>query len=587
MPVTVITVFGLLAKDLEESLAKTRRASVFGRMPGKTEATQRQSTRRAPREFGQSLPVYNEIRQFAKHNEMKAVLLALWLDTLMAESSLGLTWIVARDKSRVRGPIQWVHISDLPDPTPWLAGGELLLTTGLGVRGEEALQEDFIRRVAEYGCVGVGYSLGEDGLVPPALISAAENIDLPLFTIPHQVPLIAITKAVSLGILEEQHGVLNQAVKMHRGVLRVILQNGGLDGLLQVAANFTPGYDYRLYDCFGSLLSNSSGLEGPETHIPFAEVTELMGESERCRARIRDVHIEASAVRLAGDVQALLVAAGARPMRETELLYFEQALTGITLELARRLSFREQRRVRVKELLEDLWSQSVPAATISRRMQRLGIDPDAKVQVLCIRFAADLPEPLLASFLEDIVGAVPGLVGLHDGRFYCLLQDPQEAVAHEIVSGAKARGWLLQVGQSTTRVGSTDMLVMLQEARLVAGTADQGYLSVQNVSDFGMAGLVATLYESPGASTFIERTLGQLIEHDERESAFLVDTLRKYLQNGSRPGPAARELYIHRHTLTYRLERIHQITGRDPRSGEDLLAFGLALKLLEQREDKD
>ena len=28
-------------------------------------------------------------------------------------------------------PVRWVHISELPDPTPWLSGGELLLTTGL------------------------------------------------------------------------------------------------------------------------------------------------------------------------------------------------------------------------------------------------------------------------------------------------------------------------------------------------------------------------------------------------------------------------------------------------------------------------
>ena len=33
-------------------------------------------------------------------------------------------------------PVRWVHISELPDPTPWLAGGELLLTTGLQLTDE-------------------------------------------------------------------------------------------------------------------------------------------------------------------------------------------------------------------------------------------------------------------------------------------------------------------------------------------------------------------------------------------------------------------------------------------------------------------
>ena len=36
-------------------------------------------------------------------------------------------------------PVRWVHISELADPTPWLSGGELLLTTGLqlGDDGEQ------------------------------------------------------------------------------------------------------------------------------------------------------------------------------------------------------------------------------------------------------------------------------------------------------------------------------------------------------------------------------------------------------------------------------------------------------------------
>src|SRR5918996_978662 len=29
--------------------------------------------------------------------------------------------------------IRWVHVSELEDPTPWLKGGELLLTTGMGL----------------------------------------------------------------------------------------------------------------------------------------------------------------------------------------------------------------------------------------------------------------------------------------------------------------------------------------------------------------------------------------------------------------------------------------------------------------------
>src|SRR5256885_16682624 len=43
-------------------------------------------------------------------------------------SDCGLELIAGDDDER---PIRWVHISELEDPTPWLSGGELLLTTGI------------------------------------------------------------------------------------------------------------------------------------------------------------------------------------------------------------------------------------------------------------------------------------------------------------------------------------------------------------------------------------------------------------------------------------------------------------------------
>ena len=44
-------------------------------------------------------------------------------------------------------PVRWVHISELADPTPWLSGGELLLTTGMNLAEPEA-QRAFVERLA-------------------------------------------------------------------------------------------------------------------------------------------------------------------------------------------------------------------------------------------------------------------------------------------------------------------------------------------------------------------------------------------------------------------------------------------------------
>ena len=63
---------------------------------------------------------------------------------------------------RAERPIRWVHISELEDPTPWLSGGELLLTTGS--TSTTAAQAAPLRRAARRakGGAGLGFGTGFD-----------------------------------------------------------------------------------------------------------------------------------------------------------------------------------------------------------------------------------------------------------------------------------------------------------------------------------------------------------------------------------------------------------------------------------------
>ena len=79
----------------------------------------------------------------------------LTLRTLLEEIDLGL---VTGEES-ADAPVRWVHITELPDPTPWLSGGELILTTGLQL-GTAELQREFVRRLADHQLAGLGFGVG-------------------------------------------------------------------------------------------------------------------------------------------------------------------------------------------------------------------------------------------------------------------------------------------------------------------------------------------------------------------------------------------------------------------------------------------
>src|SRR3954469_18723224 len=86
--------------------------------------------------------------------------------------------------------VRWVHISELEDPTPWLSGGELLLTTGLQLGGG-ADQHAYVEPLADHQLAGIGLGTGfSHDTVPEALAATADERGLPLFEVPYEMPFI-------------------------------------------------------------------------------------------------------------------------------------------------------------------------------------------------------------------------------------------------------------------------------------------------------------------------------------------------------------------------------------------------------------
>src|ERR1700691_551338 len=94
--------------------------------------------------------------------------------------------------------VTWVHTSDLPEPWKWHGTGELLLTNTVGLPAEEAEQLQFVERLSECGASGLGIGLGLSG--PSLLVGAlrrADELALPLLTVPLSTPFTAIVRAVA------------------------------------------------------------------------------------------------------------------------------------------------------------------------------------------------------------------------------------------------------------------------------------------------------------------------------------------------------------------------------------------------------
>jgi sugar diacid utilization regulator len=89
------------------------------------------------------------------------------------------------------------------------------------------------------------------------------------------------------------------------------------------------------------------------------------------------------------------------------------------------------------------------------------------------------------------------------------------------------------------------------------------------------------LHSSPHAQRILDTALQPLFEYDRRHHSELLETLRAYLAADANLTKTARLLTVHPNTVVYRLRRIRELTGRDPRAVDELMVLFLALKQME------
>lgn len=128
--------------------------------------------------------------------------MAVTVADLLNQESLSLRCVAGH--KALANVVRWVHVSEVDDPTPWLMGGEMLITTNLYDREASTLLSYF-DALKKSGVAAVGYGTGWPGkYVPSAWRAAAAAANLPLLEVPFETPYIALSEFVAARLAEER-----------------------------------------------------------------------------------------------------------------------------------------------------------------------------------------------------------------------------------------------------------------------------------------------------------------------------------------------------------------------------------------------
>jgi purine catabolism regulator len=516
---------------------------------------------------------------------------------------------VAAGEANLDAPVRWVHISELPDPTPWLSGGELLLTTGMAL-GTAKKQRDFVVALADHGLAGIGFGTGfAHAEVPAAMVEAAESRGLPLLEIPYELPFIAVTEQAFTRLVNEQYALLQRSIAAQERLQRIVLSERGLASIVAALASLVGG-TALVFDGRGELQAQHTfGRE-----LGDAALREL-GDELRERARHGDTReFSPSGAGLAPRALALPVAApdaapGGPPqawlvaakdgggLAEIDRLILHQAVTVIALELLRRRVADSTERRLAGDVLSAAIDGELEGAELSRRLEPFGLGG----RVTTLVFApgergADVCEAVLAETLRS--ESVSALVAQH-GRYVCALmpgfpddelfelgERVRRRVAQETGEVAAGAGRVVAAARARESWHEARFAVEAREMSAPGGgdsarngTAEGAEApTLATYRDLGSFQLLLSLQDSDALALFCDSLLGPIESGEGHYGGELMRSLEAFIECNGQWEAAARRLYCHRHTLRYRIRKVEELTGRDLGSARDRIEFWLALR---------
>ncbi|MGN6587276.1 MAG: PucR family transcriptional regulator [Solirubrobacterales bacterium] len=143
-------------------------------------------------------------------------------------------------------------------------------------------------------------------------------------------------------------------------------------------------------------------------------------------------------------------------------------------------------------------------------------------------------------------------------------------------------GFHLTVGRSRRCADPVDLYRAGSEARLAVNVGEAEGRSLLAFEDTGAYRLLLpAMSEDPAElERFYAETIQPLVEYDEQYETELVATVEAYLDNDGNVAATAKQLFTHRHTIRYRLERVRELCGHDVSSTEGREKLGLGLKAM-------
>lgn len=508
------------------------------------------------------------------------------------------------------------YMIDRPDARyEWGRAGALLLTTGFGLKDNQPCQEAFIPKLVELGFAAVvistEYYLPE---IPRLICEAANKWSFPIIYTSWDVVLIDMLEAISDQVVNRDYTLLQKATRIHKRLTNLILQGGTLSDVAETLAKVGKR-SITIEGVGGRILAEARcgrvdeelphrvqlGYTSPKMSKRLLEI----GVYQQLQTKMIPVRVEPmpdlgmSQARLVAPIMIehqihgyIWLISGKCALTELDEMALAHGATVAALLISKEQAVREAEEKQQSSFFEKLLNQGSTYSTIfAEQALRLGYRLDTSHQVLFIRATPVTGCPRsLANVVNEwlreqgdcalIVWRDKGLVVLIESRS----DESGQRQAQKMIADLShpTSPILIGLGCTFSHKDSNDATLQesYEQAREAAAIGER-FGKEEGIMAFWELGFLHWLYHLPAKQrrqNSYMKHIKMLAAYDKQRQTSLIRTLETFLEHGGSVTESAHILYIHRNTLSHRVNRIKDLCGLDLREPLERFNLYLAVK---------
>ena len=455
--------------------------------------------------------------------------------------------LVVAGEGGLNRPVRWVHTSEIFEISPLLQGGEVLLTTGLGLVGKRPSEiATYVSNLVDRSVTALVIEIGRTfSTLPNGLLASATKAGLTLIELHQIVPFVEITEVTHREIITREQGSSKSDMVPDNLFLEHLASGATIRSVIELASR-TSGEVISYVDASGDVVISSSDdlIHGQPTSITEVFVNgasrgaiHIFGSKQNA-----SVHIGLATAQSI----AILLSRGDMPVA---LIRREWLLGLLASPDDPEIASEIRAKAAGLELFENIMQPIIFSGFSSNdRSELLAILANSRIGITfdlddCLAVIALIPthrlkEKIRNETFESSVAAVISSVSSS-------LRQRLRITAGDPVSDLSSLGRNMRNARSASRINE------------LLGTS----ANIRYASELGAHQLLANSVPDRALELFIEEQIGALIDADAQGNRDLVGTLEALTRAGFSKTLASESLGIRRQTLHNRVLKIEAILG--------------------------